>query len=130
LLTLKEQDGITLSGGDPFFQPEASAEIARFSKNHNLNVWAYTGYTFEELQEKSKQDESLKKLMQNIDVLVDGRFVLEQKSLNVQFRGSKNQRIIDMPKSLKEGKAVEIEKYNINQPIIKNTYGKTENMFI
>lgn len=93
-------------------------------------MWAYTGYTFEELQDKSKNDLAIKKLMSNIDVLVDGKFELEQKSLNVKFRGSKNQRIIDMPKSLKEGKPVEIEKYNNSSQKIENTYGKTKNMYI
>ena len=69
--------------------------------------------------------------MQNIDVLVDGKFILEQKSLNVKFRGSKNQRIIDMPESLKQAKAVEIQKYNeISHSKIENTYGKTKNMYI
>lgn len=128
---LQGQDGITLSGGDPFFQPEAVKEIAKFCKGKGFSVWAYTGFTFEELQEKSKTDLNLKELMKNIDVLVDGKFILEQKSLNIKFRGSRNQRIIDMPQSLKQAKAIEIEKYNeINYLKIENTRGKTKNMYI
>ena len=111
IATLKNQDGITLSGGDPMFQPEPVCEIAKFCKEKGLNVWCYTGFTFEQLLEMAKTNHFIKELLENIDVLVDGKFVLEQKSLNLYFKGSKNQRILDMPKSLAEGKAIEIEKY-------------------
>ena len=111
LLEVKHQDGITLSGGDPMFQPEPVLEIAKFCKEHNLNIWCYTGFTFEQLLEKSKKNNTIKELLENIDVLVDGRFVLEERSLNLYFKGSKNQRVLDMPKSLEQGKAIEIEKY-------------------
>ncbi|MDD2180767.1 MAG: anaerobic ribonucleoside-triphosphate reductase activating protein [Bacilli bacterium] len=106
------QDGITLSGGDPFFQLDASLEISSFSQSIGLNVWAYTGYTFEQLMLLSKKNDKILKLLQNIDVLVDGRFDLSKKSLDWKFRGSKNQRIIDVKKSLRQNKAVIITKYN------------------
>ncbi len=111
IIMIKNQHGVTLSGGDPIFQAEACAEIAKFCKNNGLNVWCYTGFTFEKLQEMSKKDDKLNELLQNIDVLVDGKFKIEEKSLNLYFRGSKNQRILDMKESLKQNKAVEIEKY-------------------
>lgn len=96
---LKIQDGITLSGGDPLYQPEACLEIAKYCKSLGMNVWCYTGYTFEALI--ARGDKTILELLKNIDVLVDGRFILEQKSLNLMFRGSRNQRIIDVPRSLK-----------------------------
>lgn len=101
------QRGITFSGGDPMFQAEACNAIAVAAKAKGLNVWCYTGFTFEELLNNLKTLEFLK----NIDVLVDGKFILKQRSLNLDFRGSKNQRIIDVPKSLKENKAILVEKY-------------------
>ena len=122
------QDGITLSGGDPFFQPEQCAEIASFVKSKGLNVWCYTGYTFEQLQDL--QDENIKKLLKNVDVLVDGKFVQEEKSLNLYFKGSRNQRIIDVPKSLKENKPIEIEKYQGDRGYINATYGKNTGLYI
>lgn len=111
ILNVKNQDGITLSGGDPMFQPEASAQIAKFCKENGLNVWCYTGFTFEELLKTSEKNSKLRELLENIDVLVDGKFVLEERSLNLYFKGSKNQRILNMPKSLVQKSAVEIEKY-------------------
>lgn len=105
---LKLQDGITLSGGDPFFQPEACLEIAKFAKEQGLNVWAYTGFLFEDLIKMPKMVDLLK----YVDVLVDGKFELENKSLNVKFRGSTNQRIINVKKSLKQQKVSQIKKYD------------------
>lgn len=105
---LRLQDGITLSGGDPFFQAKASAEIAKFAKEQGLNVWAYTGFLFEDLLKSS----DAKELLNYIDVLVDGKFELENKSLNIKFRGSTNQRLINVPKSLKDGKTRIIKKYD------------------
>lgn len=105
---LKLQDGITLSGGDPFFQTEACIEIAKYAKSLGLNIWAYTGFLFENLIKMEKT----KELLKYVDVLVDGKFELENKSLNVKFRGSTNQRIINVPKSLKNGKVHQIRKYD------------------
>ena len=111
LSKIKNQDGITLSGGDPLYQIEPSLEIAKYAKSIGLNVWCYTGFTFETLREKAKHDKKLYELLQNIDVLVDGKFILEQKSLNLPFRGSENQRIIDVSKSLNQNEVVVIDKY-------------------
>lgn len=109
---LEGQDGITFSGGDPMEQSEACAELSKYCKNLGLNVWCYTGYTFEELLEKSKYIPTIMEFLNNIDVLVDGRFVLAKKSYDVVFRGSKNQRLIDVPRSLKNKKAVELKNYD------------------
>lgn len=100
------QDGITLSGGDPFFQPLACALISEYARENNLTVWCYTGYTFEELLELSKTDSDIDRLMKSIDVLIDGKFVLDKRSMDIRFRGSTNQRIISLPKSLGKGEVV------------------------
>ena len=109
---IKYQDGITLSGGDPFMQPLAVCEIAKFVKSLNKDVWAYTGFTFEQLLEISKLKPEILELLNNVDVLVDGKFVQSLKSLDLYYMGSRNQRVIDVKKSLKENKVVLIEKYN------------------
>lgn len=96
-------DGVTLSGGEPFMQADACSKIANAAHNAGLNVWTYTGYTFEKLSELSQNDEAVRNLMESTDVLVDGPFVLSQRSLAIRWRGSKNQRLIDMAKSLAAG---------------------------
>ena len=102
---LKYQTGITLSGGDPFFQASAAAEIAKFAHSIGLNVWCYTGFTYDEIIDAN--DEKME-LLKNTDVLVDGRFEIENKSLACKFRGSTNQRVIDVKKSLEKGEVVKI----------------------
>ena len=97
---------VTLTGGEPFCQPEACAEIARGAHALGLNVWTYTGYLFEEMLNGT---DAQRELLRNTDVLVDGPFKIELKSLDVRFRGSKNQRLIDVPKSLNAGRTVELE---------------------
>lgn len=105
LKKLKYQTGITLSGGDPFFQASAAAEIAKFAHSIGLNVWTYTGFTYDEII--NANDEKME-LLKNTDVLVDGRFEIDKKSLACKFRGSTNQRVIDVKKSLEEGGVVTI----------------------
>ena len=99
-------DGVTLSGGEPFCQSAACAEIAKGAKKLGLNVWCYTGYTYEELISGSAE---WMNLLNEIDVLVDGRFEIDKKTLNCRFRGSSNQRLIDVQASLKNGKVVLFE---------------------
>jgi anaerobic ribonucleoside-triphosphate reductase activating protein len=101
---LEFQDGITLSGGDPLFQIEACAEIAKFCQSIGLNVWCYTGYTTEALLKRMDKEPKLKELLENIDVLVDSPFILSLKSYDVPFRGSSNQRLIDSKKTIKTKK--------------------------
>lgn len=109
---LEYQDGITFSGGDPFYQPEACAILAKFIKEQGMNIWCYTGFTFEQLLDMSNKNIFIKDFLNNIDVLVDGPFILAQKSLNLRYKGSLNQRIIDVQESLKKSKVIIIEKYN------------------
>lgn len=93
--------GITLSGGEPFCQESTCAKIAEIAKTFNLNVWVYTGYTFEQLLSMRKTE-----LLKYTDVLVDGKFEIKKKSLDLMYRGSSNQRLIDVKKSLALGKVI------------------------
>ena len=92
-------DGITLSGGEPFIQPAACAQLARRAHARGLTVWTYSGYTLEQLCELAKADADADALLQETDVLVDGPFLIAQRSLNLRFCGSRNQRVIDMQKT-------------------------------
>ena len=96
--------GVTFSGGEPFAQPEGFAKLAKLLKAKGYEVASYTGYTFEELLAGS---EAQKQLLQTLDLLIDGPFLQAEKSLEIAFRGSRNQRILDVPKSLAAGEAVE-----------------------
>ena len=96
--------GVTLSGGEPFCQPEPLAELAQELKCHGKHIMAYTGYTWEQLRDK--HDAAIERLLAQCDVLVDGRFVESQKDMALRFRGSKNQRLIDVQKSLREDHVV------------------------
>ena len=95
--------GVTFSGGEPFAQPEGFACLARLLKEKGYEVASYTGYTFEQLLNGTPGQ---RELLASIDVLIDGPFLQEEKSLELNFRGSKNQRILDVPASLQAGKAV------------------------
>ena len=100
-------DGITLSGGDPLYQIDASTENAEYAKSKGLDVILYTGFLVEEVLEMTKANQRLKDLLNNVDTLIDGPFILEQRHLSLKFRGSSNQRIIDVKKSLMQNKIVE-----------------------
>ena len=99
-------DGLTLSGGAPYLQAAACAELAQKAKAGGFNVWCYSGYTFEEILETSKTDSGFKALIEATDVLIDGMFLIEEKSLTLKWRGSQNQRVIDVRKSLESGEVV------------------------
>lgn len=101
--------GITFSGGEPFEQAKACIEIAKAAKRIGLNIWIYTGYTFEFLLMKQRKD--WLEFLSCGDVLVDGPFQIKQKNLQLAFRGSENQRIIDIRSSLREGKAILWKEY-------------------
>lgn len=101
--------GVTFSGGDPFEQAENFSVLAKMVHDLGLDVVTYTGYTFEQLYKGMTKNEGWRHLLEQTDILIDGKFVLAKKSLNCKFRGSTNQRVLDSKKSLKTGKAVEIE---------------------
>lgn len=100
--------GVTFSGGDPIEQAHSFSYMANIFKSSNLNIWCYTGYKFEDLLKKMELDKSIKDLLNNIDVLVDGKFEINNKKEGLKFKGSSNQRIIDVKKSLELGKIVVI----------------------
>lgn len=112
---LEGQTGVTFSGGDPMFQPKACAVLAKIVHEMGMNVWAYTGFTYEQLLEKGNDD--ILEFLGEIDVLVDGKFDPNKKSLDLEFRGSSNQRIIDVPKSLENHKVIlfDLKKQELNQ---------------
>ena len=95
--------GVTFSGGEPFAQAAGFAKLAKLLKEKGYEVASYSGYTFEELLEGSDDQ---KALLASIDILIDGPFLMAEKSLEIAFRGSRNQRILDVKKSLAEGRAV------------------------
>lgn len=98
---------VTFSGGDPLFQAEEVTELARRIKSElNKNIWCYTGYLWENIID----DERFLPLLKTIDVLVDSPFILSQRDIELRFRGSSNQRIIDVQKSLKTH-SIEILEY-------------------
>ena len=95
---------VSFSGGDPLFQPEAFAELARRIKlETQKNIWCYTGFTFQKILRNPK----LSAILPYIDVLVDGQFIEKKKVVNLPFVGSSNQRIINVKESLKANKIVE-----------------------
>ena len=96
-------DGVTFSGGEPFMQIDALVYIAQKVHNLGLNVWSYSGYTIEQILKDKKK----KRLLENIDYLVDGPFVLKLRDLSLRFRGSSNQRIINVKSYLSKGKFYE-----------------------
>lgn len=95
--------GVTFSGGDPLAQATELIDLAYFLRKAkpDLNIWVYTGYLFEEVKDLP--------VMKAINVIVDGPFILEQRDISLPFKGSGNQRIIDVPASLRDGKIVEMK---------------------
>lgn len=100
--------GLTVLGGEPF-EPENQAEVLSLvtavkSRYPHKTVWVYSGFTYEELLSGSRAaTDTARALLQQIDVLVDGRFIEEQKNISLAFRGSENQRVIDLPQTLQQG---------------------------
>lgn len=96
--------GVTFSGGDPFEQADKFAYIAKELKDTKLDIWCYTGYTFEYILKHKDENKGWSNLISYIDVLVDGKFEEDKKIEGLKFKGSTNQRIIDVQKSLKTKK--------------------------
>lgn len=110
--------GVTFSGGEPFEQSNACALLAKKLKEDGYDIWAYSGYLVEDLISKSESDPSIRIFLENIDVLVDGPFVESLQSYDLKWRGSSNQRMIDMPKTLEQGEIIEWQSpsFDISKP--------------
>lgn len=121
---LQGQDGITFSGGDPFYQPKECAYLAKHAHKINLNVWCYTGFTFEQLISLGKKNKDIIDFLNQIDVLIDGPYMEKLHSLDILYRGSKNQRIIDVKNSLAKNEVIEI---NLNNKEKKTNFGRYNN---
>lgn len=103
IIANKMLDGVTFSGGDPMFQAKSCAELAKkLKENTNLNIWVYTGFKLEDIWDNEEYAELLK----YADILVDGRYQDECRNLTLKFRGSSNQRIINLKESKKNGRIV------------------------
>jgi anaerobic ribonucleoside-triphosphate reductase activating protein len=100
----KTKRGITFSGGEPFLQPSELAELALAVRQMGWDVVTYTGFTYEQLIENN--DNGVKALVSASDILIDGLYVHELRSIKLRFRGSSNQRIIDIPETQKKGRIV------------------------
>ncbi len=99
---------VTFSGGDPMYQAKAILPLAKAIKALGYTIWCYTGFTFEQLLQSSAP-EGAADLLQFIDVLVDGPYVAALRDTDLRFRGSANQRLINVPESLKNDKVIQIE---------------------
>lgn len=104
--------GITLTGGDPLYNIHATTSFIYSLRNrlgdrwNNYTLWLYTGYTWEQIMQKYRTDEEMQKLLLLVDVVVDGMFVQTLADKRLAFRGSSNQRLIDVNRSLKENRVV------------------------
>lgn len=103
-------DGVTLSGGDPLMQPEACGLIAKAAHEMGLSVWVYTGWRMEDVLGNAHKRDALR----YVDILVDGKFISALQREGTLFRGSSNQRFIDVQKSLSTNQVVEVRPENIN----------------
>ena len=112
---LEEQTGITFSGGDPMYQPESCTEIAKYCKQKGYNIWVYTGFTYEEIMKMAKTKPIYKEFLKYIDILVDGPFVIQERDLNLLFRGSRNQRLIDIPQTRRKRHIVLLDEKEYNE---------------
>lgn len=102
-------DGVTISGGEPFLYTKTLLSLVKKIKEKKLDIWVYTGYVWEELLERAENDLYTRQFLETIDVIVDGRFEIEKKKPSLKFRGSTNQRIIDVKVSIKEGVLKELD---------------------
>ena len=98
--------GVTFSGGEPFMQAGAFARLGKKVREKGLDIITYTGYTWEELLKIGKEDPAVRELLEISDYLVDGPFMESKKDLTLAFRGSANQRIINVRESLQKGDVV------------------------
>lgn len=98
--------GVTFSGGEPFCQASALYELGKRFKECGYDLWCYTGWTWKELWRQAETYVDVRRLLSIVDVLVDGRFVEERRTLSLPFRGSENQRLIDVKASVEENMVI------------------------
>lgn len=122
---IENQSGVTFSGGDPLYQIEPVIELAKYIREKGLNIWLYSGFTYEEIMSMPRG----KDLLEIIDCLVDGKFVWERKSLDLLYRGSDNQRIIDTKSSLESNQVVLFEEF-MRKKDMTPLYKKDADIFI
>lgn len=103
--------GVTFSGGEPFSQAEGFLALAKELEKRPLDLVIFTGYTLEELQALGQENPAVKELLERTDILIDGRYIDEERNLSLRFRGSENQRIIDMEQTRKNGKLTLAKEY-------------------
>lgn len=107
IITLIERSrlirGVTFSGGEPFLQAAALAELAVAVRHYGMDIVTYSGFLFEKLADWATRDAAISALLHQTDILIDGPFRKEERDLRLAFRGSRNQRLIDVPKSLAAG---------------------------
>lgn len=99
----EEEFNVTFSGGDPLYHPEFVSELSEMIEKEGYNIWLYTGFKWEEIISSEK----MRNAIQHIDVIVDSPFILAERDTDLRFRGSSNQRIIDVRKSLASGMLTE-----------------------
>lgn len=104
-------DGVTFSGGEPACQPEGFLALAKEIKKRKLDIIMYSGYTFEELVLMADENSALKELLNLVDILIDGKYEESLRDLTLSFRGSKNQRVLDLETSLNQGVPVVKENF-------------------
>lgn len=103
---------VTFSGGEPFDQAEALLELAQNLKSKGFNIWIYSGYLYEDLL-KGRKGKGAQKLLELCDVLVDGPFVQSLHSYDLRWKGSSNQRVIDLAKTRRQGSVVLFEQEDL-----------------
>ena len=107
----KSVKGVTISGGEPFLQPKETADFAERVHSIGFSVVTYTGYVYEQLLVRARMEGEIQRLLDETDILVDGPFIEQQKDISLRFRGSSNQRVIDMNETRRTG---EIELLSID----------------
>ena len=98
--------GVTFSGGEPSCQAEGFAALAKEVRSRGLDITLFSGYTYEQLMQRAEKEPALKELLDLTDILIDGPYIKAQRDLTLQFRGSRNQRVIDMDRTRQEEKIV------------------------
>lgn len=102
-------DGISISGGEPFLQARALSILCKRVRDLGLSTLIYTGYVFEDLLDKSSTNKDYESLLSYTDILIDGPFIEKERDMLLKFRGSSNQRIIDVASSIRKEKTIEID---------------------